>query len=66
MTANISKIYASFKNKQIFEVIDKVTSNKNQDLKTIVDNHGVLHLSSDVNELFKRFWAKKQVVKKDE
>lgn len=66
VTANIYKTYASFKNKQIFTVIDKVTSNKNQDLKTIVDDHRVLHLSSDGNELFGRSWAKKQVVKEEE
>lgn len=66
VTANIYKTYASLKNKQIFKVIDKVTSNKNQDLKTIVDNHRVLHLSSDGNDLFGSSWAKKQVVKEEE
>lgn len=66
VTANIYKTHTSFKNKQIFTVIDKVTSNKNQDLKTIVDDHRVLHLSSDGNELFGRSWAKKQVVKEEE
>ena len=36
---NIYKAYSSFHDKQIFTVIDKVTSNKNQDLKTIVDDN---------------------------
>ena len=66
VTVNIYKAYASFQNKQIFTVIDKVTSNGNKLLKTIVDEHRVLHLSSDGNELFGRSWAKKVIQKEEE
>lgn len=66
ITANIYKTYISFKNKQIFTVIDKVTSNENTLLKTIVDEHRVLHLSSGGNELFGRSWAKKVIQKEEE
>lgn len=66
VTVNIYKAYASFQNKQIFTVIDKVKSNENKLLKTIVDEHRALHLSSNGNELFGRSWAKKVVEKEEE
>lgn len=66
VTVNIYKAYASFHDKQIFTVIDKVKSNENKNLQTIVDEHRVLHLSSGGNELFGRSWAKKVVQKEEE
>lgn len=65
MTLNIYKAYASFQNKQIFTGIDKVSSNEDKLLKTIVNEHRVLHLSSNGNKLFGKSWAKEVVEKKE-
>lgn len=66
ITANIYKTYETFQTKQIFTVIDKVKSNKDKDLETIVDKYRVLKLSSNGNELFGKSWAKKASITEGE
>lgn len=52
ITNNIYKTYKTFQTKQIFTVIDKIKSNKDKDLETIVNKYRVLKLSYNGNELF--------------
>lgn len=64
VTENIYDLYNTF-DKQVFAVIDR-TNTYDQRMQDIVDNHRVIFLSSDGNELFGRSWAKKKHIEDNE
>lgn len=64
VTENIYDLYNTF-DKQVFAVIDR-TNTYDQRMQAIVDNHRVIFLSSDGNELFGRSWAKKKRIDDNE